>query len=68
MVTEISSKYIEKEGYWFNVRKVSKDSFVVYKTQRKRNQIDRDGIGYTVQTFNNQKNAEKYLEDLSRPD
>ena len=65
-MTEVFPKFIEKEGYWYNIRKSGESSFPVFNTKRKRNQIDRDGIGFTVATFDNFDAAKKFLDDLDK--
>ena len=63
----VSEKFIPKVGYWFDVIKNSDNSYVIFNTQRKRNPIDRDGIGYyTSDTFNNLDDAKAFLDKMAR--
>jgi hypothetical protein len=61
--TVYHSEFLEKEGYWFDICKESDGRFSIFNTQRKRDQITRDGIGYyiSVDPFNTLEEAKKYL-------
>ncbi|MFA5995836.1 MAG: hypothetical protein WCW27_01165 [Patescibacteria group bacterium] len=61
----IKTKFIEKEGHWFNIVKYRENSYSVVNTQRKRMQNERDGIDYEVENFDNLKDAESYLNRLA---
>lgn len=60
------TKFITSEGYWFNVIQVGSDAFVIFNTQRKLDQISRDGIGYNIShdNFSTLEAAKRYLEEL----
>ena len=57
------SKFIKK--YWFNIVETD-DSFSVINTRRRKNQIDRDGLGYEIASFKTLEDAEKFLEDYEK--
>lgn len=59
----IKTKFIK--GYWHNVVQTA-DGFSVVNTQRKRNQINRDGIGYEVEYFKTLEGAKQFLEKYER--
>lgn len=54
----IKAKFIKK--YWYDIIK-NKEGFSVFNTQRKRNQIDRDGIGHEIAFLKTLKRAEEFL-------
>lgn len=62
----ITSKFIEKEGYWFNIEKIADGDYIIFNTQRRKNQSDRDGIGYVIEYFENLKEAKEYLENIQK--
>lgn len=56
----IKTKFIK--GHWHNV--VQTDcGFSVVNTERERNQIDRDGIGYEVECFKTLEEAKLFLKN-----
>ncbi len=61
----VKAKFIKK--YWFNVIQ-TENGFYVFNTQRKRNQFDRDGIGYKVpeSEFNTLDEAVNFLEEYEK--
>jgi len=61
----VRAKFIKK--YWFNIIQTEK-GFHVFNTQRKRNHVDRDGIGYIVaeSKFNTLDEAIKFLEEYEK--
>lgn len=65
MHTIVKERFIKK--YWFNVIQ-TENGFYVFNTKRKRNRIDRDGIGYMVpeSEFNTLDEAIKFLEDYKK--
>ena len=59
----IKEKFIKK--YWFDI--IETDScFSVFNTKRKKNKIDRDGIGHEVSFFKTLKEAEEFLEKYEK--
>lgn len=56
----IKPKFIK--GYWHNIVQTD-NGFSVVDTQRKRNQIDRDGIGYKVECFKTLEEAKLFLKN-----
>jgi hypothetical protein len=64
MHTLISSKFVEKEGYLFDIIQTDIHCFEIFNTRRKRNQTDRDGLGYCVAKFDSLVEAKKYINNL----
>jgi len=62
----INSKFIKSKGYWFNIVQTNIHEFKIFNTKRKRNQIDRDGLGFYISeiSFKNIKKAKEYLDNL----
>jgi hypothetical protein len=59
----IKPKFIKE--YWHNIEQISRNKFIILNTQRRRNQIDRDGLGYYLEeNFKTLKEAEEFLENL----
>lgn len=58
----VKSKFVKSEGYVINIEK-EWDVFVIVNTQRKQNG-DRDGIGYNMEVFDMLEKAEEYLNNL----
>lgn len=67
MHTLVYTKYIESEGYWFNVIKMSEKKFLIFNTQRRRRQHIRDGIGHYLPEIELEtaEQAKKYLNSLA---
>ncbi|MCJ7804987.1 hypothetical protein MUP35_04640 [Patescibacteria group bacterium] len=67
MYTIVKAKFIKK--YWFNIIQ-TKNGLHVFNTQRKRNQIDRDGIGYMVpeSEFRTLDEAVNFLNEYKKDD
>ncbi len=63
----VKAKFIKK--YWFNIIQ-TENGFYVINTQRKRNQIDRDGIGYMIpeSEFKTLDEAIKFLGEYEKGD
>ena len=59
----IKAKFIR--DYWYDIIETDK-GFSVFNTQRKRNQIDREGIGYEVALFKTLEEAEEFLEKYKK--
>lgn len=66
MHTIVHGKYIESEGYWFDVVQVAEKKYLIFNTQRKRQQHIRDGIGYYLPEleFETAEEAKTYLHKL----
>lgn len=60
----INMKFIESEKYWFNIVQTGDTSFEIVNTKRRRDQITRDGLGYTVKFFDNLSGTSKFLDSL----
>jgi len=60
----IKPKFVESEGYWFNVIQIGEEKFAVENTKRRRDQITRDGLGYTVKSFDAMEDALNFLDSL----
>ena len=65
MGSTVKSKFIKK--YWFDIIQ-SEKGFYIFNTQRRRNQVDRDGIGYIVSEsyFDTLDEAINYLENYEK--
>ena len=63
MSATISSQFIEKDGYWFDICERNDGKFSIFNTQRKRDQITRDGIGYylSLDPFDTLQEAKDWL-------
>ena len=59
----IKTKFIKK--YWFDLVETT-DGFSIFNTRRRGNQIDRDGVGYTVEHFKNLDEAVQFLEKYEK--
>ena len=68
MRTIAHSRFIEKEGYWFNAEVDDDGKFWIVDTRRKRNQIDRDGLPilFSEDSFKTLNEAKKYLDSLEK--
>jgi len=60
MSTLLKSKFIK--NYWYNIVEFD-GGFGVFNTRRKKNQIDRDGLGYEIERFKTLKEAEEFLDN-----
>jgi len=68
MHTICHSRFIEKQGYWFDIIQLDKRKFKIFNTQRKRLLHVRDGIGYysSEMEFETIEEAKKYLDSLEK--
>lgn len=57
----IKAKFIRK--YWVDIIETD-NGFSVFNTQRRKNQIDRDGIGYEIAYFKTREEAEQFLQRI----
>lgn len=64
----VHGKFIEKEGFWFNVIQVGKSEFLIFNTRRKRKLNEREGLGYYIADteFKTLSEAKKYLENSKK--
>lgn len=68
MHTLVHTKFIVSEGYWFDVIQVEETKFLIFNTQRKRQQHIREGIGYYLAEveFDSAEKAKDHLDRLER--
>ncbi|MBN1384808.1 MAG: hypothetical protein JW983_08010 [Elusimicrobia bacterium] len=59
----VKSKYVKREGYWFNIERDG-DKYYVVNTKRKRSLTDRDSLPFIIKECDSLVEAKKYLENL----
>jgi len=61
----VATKFIKKIGYWFDIIQTADNLYQIYNTKRKKNQTDRDDIGYYISnTFDSLDKAKNFLNNM----
>lgn len=62
----VYTRFIESEGYMFNVVRCGPNKFSIFNTERKRDMVTRKGIGFYIShdDFESIEEAKAYLDTL----